>query len=484
MPRLVLTLTVFSCLVISSQASFAQIEATLKLIPNDANAISIVNVEKIYGSEMAAREKWIEESKVKYANSPLYFPTNTESVVMAAEFDLAYGSAMWEAAHLTMKYDIQMDTVAELCNGTLDKLGGYECVDTGGGGTLLKLNNKTLATKFPANRQQIGRWARAVRNSQTGDLSPYLMGVAKLAKSDSDAEIIMGIDLVDAVNPNLLREKLDRKKWGEKTDDMIKILSSLQGVTFEVRLKNAAQGILRVDFAEDATPLASVAKEFIIAGLKEKGLYIKDVDNWVADTNGKQISFKGRLTSSGLRRVSSIIEPPRVPISSSEMSSEDRGDIQRRKALATKEHWDAVQALLKDLRNYQPQTRNQLAFYYERYARKIDNLPILNVDDEELDFAAEVANILRQVALGRRDVVARTAAVDKQYRGYNSTYTYGAHGWVGNSRSAQSSSEAASANIIAAGATSKAKLMEGLDQMNAETRRSLTKKYSDYQIEF
>ena len=467
------------------QTTDAQLSETLKLIPNDANAIAIINVEKLYGSDMAAREKWIQDSKVRYANSPLYFPTATKNVVLAAELDLVHGSAMWEAAFMTMKNNINMDAVAKICKGNTDTLGSFKCVDTGGGGTLLKLNSTTLATRFPSNRQQIGRWARSVERKQTGNVSEYLRAIVDRAKNKSDAEIIMGIDLTDAANPNMIRAKLGTKKWGTKVDTLVKTISSIRGVIFEVRLKSSAQGVLRIEFGEDASVLERDGKELVIAALRDKGLYIKDLDKWIFNAGSKEITFKGRLSTNGLRRVASIIEPPRVPISASEMNYKKSDNPIQQKAMATKEHWDAVQALLKDIRNYQPQTRNQLAFYYERYARKIDSLPILNVDDEELDYGAAVADILRQVATGRRSTVAQRAASDKQYRGVRGyEYSWGAHGWYGGGRSAESAATAASANIVAQGAISKAKLMQGLDDLTGRVRRSLTKKFQDYQIEF
>ncbi len=484
MNSIIIRALVICVVLIQAQALQAQLDSTLKLVPNDANAVAIVRVEKIYGSEMAATEKWIEQSRVKYSSSPLYFPTSTKSVVIAAEIDLGHGSALWEAAYLTMKSEIDMNFVCKLCKGVNHKIAGFESVDTPDGGTMLKLSKNTLATKFPANRQQISRWARSVKNEQTGKLSDYLLKVSEFAQKKSDAEIIMGLDLVDAIGPKQLREKLRQKTWLTDTDTLVKVLSSIQGVTFEVKLRSDATGVMRIDFAEDTSAIKRDAKNLVVAALQDNGLYIRDFDKWETEIQGKQIVFSGRLSSTGLRRVSSIIEPPQASVPTKETTKSDSGEVAGRKARATKEHWDAVQALLKDIRKYQPQTRNQLAFYYERYARKIDGLPILNVDEEELDYASAVANVLRQVALGRRDVVARTAATRKQYRGYDYTYTYGSHGWVRGGRSAQSASEAAAANIIAQGATSKAKLMEGLDQLSASVRRSLTKKFSDYQIEF
>jgi hypothetical protein len=482
MRRFLFTL-VTVCLVLPVQATFGQIETTLKLVPNSANAIAIYKVEQIYGSELASREKWIENSRLKYSKSPLFFPASTKSVVLAAEIDVLHGSTTWEAAYMTMKSSVQMDVVAKLMSGTKDELGGYETVETAGGSLILKLNNNTLATAFPANRQQIGRWARASKSNGTGQLSPFLKRIAERAQK-SDAEIVMGLDLVDVVRPNRLRDRLAKAKEvkdsGVNMEALVRTIKSIQGVTLEIRLKTNAQGIMRIEFANDADSLSKVGKPLVQEVLKESGVYLDDMDKWVANVEGKELILRGRLSTNGLRRVSSLIEPP--PIQISALDTGDSGaDVERVKALATQEHWDSVQTMLRDLRNFSPQTRNQLAFYYERYARKMDALPQFNVDSECLDYSANIADILRKVALLRRGVVASTSATRKQFAGVN--YTRGGYGWVGG-RSGQTASEAASAGVVARGAVDKATLMNDIDKITAETRRTLTKKFVNLQITF
>jgi hypothetical protein len=483
--RKMCVLAIFAICLSFVQLSSAQLQSSLKLVSNDANAIAFVKVESIYATPLAAREKWIEDSEVRYANSPLFFPTSIKSAIMAAQVDVVHGSVLWEESYLIVKSGINMEIVAKNTNGYLEQLGGFESVNTGAGGTLLKLNENTLATKFPPNRQLTSRWAKQVASGNTGQLSEYLMEVADLAMNKSDAEIILGIDLQDAVGAQRIEGQLQGANWKSEVVDLVRVLTSIRGTTLEVHLKNTAEGTLTIDFAENIEAISDDAKTIVIGALSEKGLYIDDLDDWSIQAAGKQITFQGALSAGGLRRVASLIEPPRAPISENEMDIKSAAaDAKETAGLRTQQHHAAVQALLKDIRRYRPKTPNALASYFERYARKIDNLPILHVDDVELEYALQVSNILRAVATGRRDTTARAAAIGKQNAQLDHIYCWGGNCWYYGGRSRDSASEAAAADIIAANVTNKSELMNELDKLSATVRQILTDKYAEFQIEF
>lgn len=485
-----LLLTALCCAWLNQDCS-AQQASTLDLVSNDANLIAFVNVERIYGTKMAAREKWIEGAEVRLGDSPLWFPDSIKHALIASKIDLAQGSRLWEESYLTVKYGIDMETVAKNTKGFVDQLGDYKCVHTGPGGLLLKLTDKTLATKFPPNRQDVARWAQEVANGETGKLSPYFTDVVDRARANDDFEIGMMIDLQYAVSPNQIRSKLqdvseDAEPLKSRIDDLVSVLSSIRGATLAIALKDKAEGTLTIDFAESAEPIAADAKTLVISALMDKGLYINELDKWQFVTEGKQIKMSGELSSDGLALLFSLIEPPRAPISKGEMEYTEASEADKMETmgLATQKHYQSVQRYLTLIRRYQPPTRNALASYFELYARKIESLPIMGVDEMELDYASQVADILRQVATGRRDTVARRAATEKQYQGYNYSYSYGRYGWYGGGRSSDTAARAASAGIVAAEVTSKSELMNEIDKFTAAVRRELTKKYEEYQIEF
>ena len=84
----------------------------------------------------------------------------------------------------------------------------------------------------------------------------------------------------------------------------------------------------------------------------------------------------------------------------------------------------SVQTLLHDLRLELKSVNNNYTIYYEQYARKIDELPTLNVDPELLDFAGKVSSSLRYQSQNfRMNNIGRGTATASTYsNGYVGAY--------------------------------------------------------------
>jgi hypothetical protein len=125
----------------------------------------------------------------------------------------------------------------------------------------------------------------------------------------------------------------------------------------------------------------------------------------------------------------------------------------------------------------------------ERYARKIDRMPILNVDPELLTFGANVANSLRGMALTKRQGgvsygVSTAGMGGGGYANYAVDYGY-LGGTVGDAYSGARASAADRASMKA-GAMADANYarvegFKGIEDATADIRRKMTQKY---QVEF
>ena len=65
-----------------------------------------------------------------------------------------------------------------------------------------------------------------------------------------------------------------------------------------------------VDFGRDTAILASFAKPLLLELLSQSGALIDDFETWQVGAKGKQVSFEGKLSNDGLRRLLSVVEPP------------------------------------------------------------------------------------------------------------------------------------------------------------------------------
>jgi hypothetical protein len=295
---------------------------------------------------------------------------------------------------------------------------------------LVSLGSKLVGIQYPADRQHAARWARNSRNSRGLQFGRYLQGASKYPEAVG-TEIILALDLVHVVSADTVRQNLDNSEVLKGKDVNLEFLSgvlaSIQGTTLGIRITDQVTGSLRIDFGQDPSMMADFAKPLILEKIGELGAAIEDLYQWTPRIEGRTVFLSGTFSVDGLRKVLSIVEPPPLPIQQPApgqriVSPSDRDPM----AYPTYDHFKATQVLIADLRK----TRNpalgssgQCAIWYERYAKKIDQLPIVNVDPELLDFTQGVATSLRGLAGTYRQVGINSARYSSNPTG----------GWVGGS---------------------------------------------------
>ncbi len=153
--------------------------------------------------------------------------------------------------------------------------------------------------------------------------------------------------------------------------------------------------------------------------------------------------------------------------------------------VASKEYFGKVEAYIDRVRRYEAQTTGYRAKWDEQQARRIDELPTLNVDPQLVNYGADVANVLRNnsTAIRSGNVAAgQVQASQAQSYGY-SFYTDGYYGgFYGNSRGAAlNNAMTTGAQQRMAGFGSYREAIAAIDKMTGEVRRGLTEKY---QVQF
>jgi hypothetical protein len=111
---------------------------------------------------------------------------------------------------------------------------------------------------------------------------------------------------------------------------------------------------------------------------------------------GKSISLHGALSPSGLLRLGSLLELPSMEFD----KSDETVDSENPMLYATQNHFKAVNKMLDDLlaKKIDTKSYSQLGTWVGIYAKRIDRLPLLNVDAEMQEYSAGVADDLRTIA--------------------------------------------------------------------------------------
>jgi hypothetical protein len=149
---------------------------------------------------------------------------------------------------------------------------------------------------------------------------------------------------------------------------------------------------------------------------------------------------------------------------------------------------------LRDVRREKATTFQQVSFWVNQYAQRIDELPMLNVDEELLKFGASVSSTLRAMANNSQTTSMRNYGLSAQKQNvlvdtggaYNYGYWYGYRGsagynyyvpnmnYVNNHRQIHNMMAAGTANEVA----TRTQTWANIDQATTDMRRKMVQKYN------
>lgn len=487
----------------------AQFKGMRPRIPSDTNVLILMNVDKMIGSRVADKERWEARRKAAYDAGVSALPPDATEVVLAGRTDLEFGQSIWEMSMVRLERERNVTTVAQRYGGAMDDIEGRSATRLPNDLFVLQMAPDMLASYTPANRQDVSRWLRSTDVSSGSQLSPYLdQAFAYATKVGSP--IIMAMDIQGMISPDRVRVAASAspalKASGIPVEKLVPLLVGAQGITLGITLQDDAVGAVRVDFNSPPNALAKIGKPLLIEILEKHGAMIDDLRDWEPSVNGNTFLLRGKFSSNGLRRVLSVLElPPALTDAMQDASSPGSDPEGTAQLIATQQYWNSVNSLVEDLRikpkRDKVKTFGQAAIWYDKYARKIDRLPILNVDEEMLDYGTYIASSFRQAEGIMKGVGMRTSmrtASNNPVSGGYSTYMGGYRansGWgagmygpqgvtmgVGPGRASLQEKGRTDAIIRGeertAGAASVQEIWQGIDATMAEVRRNMVKKYS------
>lgn len=388
-------------LVAGSSAKAEEFDHLLTRVPYGANLLMMVDAEAVLTSQLAVAENWSKAYETQFGTAPLMLPPSAKHFVLGARLDLATMTPVWEAATTRLKKDLPIGAVARLVHGAQEEVGGVPAVATPRGDYVLRFGDGEFGMMRPADRQRAAQWARAASPAMAPSLSAYLARAAAYPK-EAGTDVILAIDLTDAMGIDAIAAATSASpvlsKAGVDPQAVAKVLAGLEGMTLGVKVSDRAHGSLRVDFASEIDPIAPVAKDLLLEALEEAGMMIEEFGDWKPQVNKNSFRISGEFTTSGLRRVFDLIEIDATAI------GEPIGAVGRESAAAdakvdpyvSQAYYKGVKGYLHDLKmETGAKSYYSIARWFERYADRIDRLPILGVDPELLDYGQQTVGLLR-----------------------------------------------------------------------------------------
>jgi hypothetical protein len=454
----------------AAEVSAAEFPALLKRVPGDTNVLVLVDADRLFASPMAQEKGLKKRLSEDAAQRPLLLPPNAHKLIRALSVDTTTQETTFEITLLEAPKGMSLSIIAQKQQGYVEKIANTETAWLPQGAYGVKLGTDLFGFLFPANRQQLSRWLR----EKSGQVSTYLLDAAKDMKPRGP-QLILAIDLEDAVDSADLTSKLQQfTSLGNASLDMkaiTAVVESVRGARLSVTFEREAVGKLVVDFERDAAPLKPVARELILEVLANRGLSFDEAEEWQATVDKKQLTFGGKIGESGLMRLSSLIELPSSLIDDQEAET----DAANPALYATQAHYKSVQALLDDLFGKKKQSFGQYAQWAEQYAKKIDRLPLVNVDKEMQEYSARVSELLRDGAVAFKGVGIRSAGRQSQVW-TSSGVSYGYYGYRNYDISGQQK-RAIRGEERSRGATDAAQMKQMIDEESAAIRKVMAERY-------
>lgn len=425
------------CSVVFTQPVQAQFEEMINRVPRDANAMVLVNGDKVFSSPIAKRENWQANRRKMFEAGLAFLPPNAESGLLASHLDFEFMLPTWEVALFHSHQAVTAEAIQKKIGGKLEKILDQPAVDAPGDAYIVVLGPQLVSLFTPQNRQVVTRWVRDYQNAKTATVSPYLQEAYAFAQ-ERGTPVIMALDLEGTVSPETVKKAIVRSQTAadDKSldiDAMSNVIGGLRGVMLGITFNERPYGKIRVDFNDSAAPLAKYGKAFLLHALGNHGAAIDDFQNWEAKIDGKMLTLEGPLSSSGMMRLSTLFQQPMsIARGKSEGDTppmpQDKESLTREASLT---YFKGVTTLIRDLdadaRDLK--TMGQYALWMDRYATRIDSLPVVNVDEDLVKFGSDAANTLRNASGTVRSGLAQgsiaAANTPTQYNSFSYGETYG-----------------------------------------------------------
>jgi hypothetical protein len=417
---------------------------------------------------------------------------------------------IWEAAVMDLNEAISLKSLAKARGGTLDTIEGLQALSLPNDTYLVQLGPKTLGGMAPGNRQAVVRWIRDIRKPKPAPLSPYLQRAA-VYSDETGSEIIMALDLegvmsFERVGKYLKGHEKEFDEWQrnepmpDKLMDVAGVLANIHGIRIGVRVGERQSSVITVDLHADASHIASIAKPLFLQVLSDKGALIEDFESWTVKTKGNEISLAGILSADGQRRLLSLMDSPIRENTVAQAPIVSPGDLPAAEANKSREYFRTIVAMDDDLKKDMKSVKNlaSMQLYFNKYAERIERMPILGVDEELVKYSGVVADTLRQctgsikkmgIQSGVRQAQVRPGQARKAQSddGYGNDYSYGGGSSGGffdpysDIKVKEAERRIVRAEEKAIAATDIQALREKLISATVDIRRKMTLKY---QIEF
>jgi hypothetical protein len=409
----------------------------MKRIPSEGNAVALININALLDSPLGKREKWRD----RVADRPtgvLGVSLNAAKVAVVASVDYNTLSDRWKIGMVETKgAPPSLSTLATREGGFVEQIETQNAAWTPRGLYLFRFDPNIIGFTAPADRQFLAQWIKnTLIKPRTSPESWYDRAVFR---ANAGTPIVVAIDLAHAISPvqaeawvtsidAVKKYRLDPKVLGPK-------LAGATSAVFQIDVDETIKGTLRIEFDGDISYAAPAAKELILTALDGMGAHVEDFAKWGASAKDRAITLSGRLDEDDAARITRLLSIPHLNGLEDRYASQPEpapgaqaaaaapateGDVVK----ASQQYFRAVVDLVNKIKGQRNQSYNSIRLWMDRTASELDELPILNVDNDLLDWGSKMSYSLREMAFN-----VNYTSKNRTYQKANSGYYDGYGGY-------------------------------------------------------
>ncbi len=377
-------------------------EGQIRLAPESTNLMVLVNVQALYNTSLAKTEDLKQKVKDAFLAGDTLVPPTANKIVMLAEVDaLDDLRPIWDLSILDLYKAPDVLGFARNEQAEIEHLDGHRLVQTHTGALVLELKAQRILASGMATRQMYTRSLKGIAPEAPLRISDYLKKAADVLPDEG--QIVIAMDLADVFTRPVAKQILGK----DASPRAVECLTSLKGLTCVVLVDKTRQATIRLDFGQPVEALGADPHKILQPVLHPLGFSDDRLDIVTPKTHkeANTVVIKGELLPDRLRELFRKFEATGInPDYSSEPPAETK-DPKQLTIVASQKHLAAIKSLLAELKS--TARRDQISELSEKYAGKIDALPMLNVDPDVLTFSANVSGSLRYQAQAKREAGLR-----------------------------------------------------------------------------
>lgn len=388
----------------------------LKRIPEPSDVLMLVNVDGLFDSPMGRRENWRQQATTNHRGR-LGLAPDVSKFAVAVGMDFSSMQEQWKVGMVQLRRNVpvKLNDLASREGGYVETVEKVPIAWTPRDFYLFDFPDNLVGFASPTNRKDLVKWIRSAlwhpRNFPPGWADRAVF------RADAGAQIVLAFDLADAVSPKSVQPWLNTfdvvKKTSTDPSLLAPRLASVKSAFLIVKVDQGIEGNLRIDFDSEVDYTSRVARTLILDVVENFGLELPEMKTWnLSFDKKKAVEMTGRMSEESVRKVLSLAHPPqlaaeRAPTAEAPVASQAET---KSAAPSTRPQSDAVSAsqgyfrsvasLITGLKGTERPTYRSTKTWYDRYAKQIEELPLLGVDKELLDWGAAVARTLREMSSG------------------------------------------------------------------------------------